>query len=62
MPTRTSAAPICPYCHQEVTDSPRMDVPTSCAVVLKCAVCGRDVKVIPAVRYRTEKYETAEQE
>lgn len=51
---RTMAEPICPYCHEPVTDSPSEDW----ATVMECAHCHHDVKVIPVVRWRTERYDT----
>lgn len=60
MSDQPTPVPICPYCGNEVTDDPSMDVPTRCAVVIACEVCDNDVKVIPVVRYLTEEYTNAD--
>ena len=57
------AVPICPVCEEEVTDSPREDIPTPCTEYeIECAQCGWPVFVTAVVRvtYYCQLYPTEE--
>lgn len=47
--TPWAASPTCPYCGEEITDSPEMDLPG--VTETACGACGGDVKVETEARF-----------
>jgi len=55
--TKSASSPMCPWCGDEVTDSPETDIPLDGEHEIDCGGCGKPVLVTAraVITYETRK-------